>query len=360
MNNQTTKIQVLVLPAQEDIATFQQGRKPLNILLREFENSLEVDAYRDGHDAIEDLHIAVEELVVVGSKVTYNLVDSESDGDESTPHEVTYSTPAQAEAFRLGIEDAEGFVSCLVLTEDDDGFYRLKSYFLEQQCEGQVAPVPTIVVYKSGNQITRVVASQAVRVIVLDADGEGLEEDAPRTVTIDGQELYVTDLDVSAALPVQGAEHCVSEAFVQSTVRFVEAMPEHYKTRSNVPGAFSEAFPVLQSVPVKHWAEYDLQLGNGKLTHVIDIDDQRLSSGQFYLTVGAMEGNLDDMISVCAEVGVCEEAGVEGVPSLLVNFDADSQAFRLFKVADKVYLQPELGVTVKNDLIQGSSFLVFS
>jgi hypothetical protein len=360
MNTQSTKIQVLVLPAQEDIATFKQGRKPLNILLREFDSSLEVDAYHDGHDAIEDLHIAVEELIVVGSKVTYNLVDSEADGDESTPHEVSYATPAQAEAFRLGLEDAEGFVSCLVLTEDDDEFYRLKSYFLEQKCERQVAPAPTIVVYKSGNQITRVVADQAVRVIVLDADCEGLEEDAPRTVTIDGQELYVTDLDVSAALPVQGAEHCVSEAFVQSTVRFVEAMPAHDKTRSNVPGAFSEAFPVLQSVPVKHWAEYDLQLGDGKLTHVIDIDDQRLSSGQFYLTVGAMEGNLDDMISVCAEVGKDEVAGFEGVPSLLVNFDADAQAFRLFKVADKIYLQPESGVSVETAGDQSGSCIVFS
>ena len=62
---------------------------------------------------------------------------------------------------------------------------------------------------------------------------------------------------------------------------------------------------------VKHWEAYGIE-GTGN-THQFDIDDQRSGSGQAYVTVGALEGDLDDMLSVTMEVGTNPLNGLDQV-----------------------------------------------
>lgn len=205
---------------------------------------------------------------------------------------------------------------------------------------------PTIVLYKSGDQITRVLANQVVRVIILDADGADLEEEASRVIEVADQSMVVTDLLVSGVLGAnpQG-EQAVDPNFVQSIVDVVAKLPEGGLVNFNKPGQFAESFPVVHSVHVKHWGCYDLE--DTVMTHQIDLDDQRVSNGQVYLTVGALEGDLDEMISVVAEVSTNPLTGLEHLPSLNVSFDSDATAFKLLKLNDRLLLQCEEGVTLK-------------
>lgn len=114
----------------------------------------------------------------------------------------------------------------------------------------------------------------------------------------------------------------------------------------------------VQSVQVKHWESYGAE-GTKPFTHQVDIDDQRSSNGQFYLTVGALEGDLDDMLSATAEVNTNPENGVDQVPCLHVHFDSDALAFSAFKVNDKIVLRLENGVSMDAfDSPAGRLFLV--
>jgi hypothetical protein len=342
MQINTLPFQVLVLLTQEDIAIFRAGKKPLNILDSSFATQAELEAYVSAFDVYDDAEVGVDKVVVVGSKVTFDVIE----GGFTDHHGQEFDTPAEAQAFRQGLEDAEGYEAPMVLTQDQDAFEQLKAMVEESSSPAaDQVPVPTIIVYKSGDQITRVVASQAVRVVVLDADTEGLEEDAPRTLTVGDQELYVTDLDVAGAVGSSPAgEHGVDPVFVDQMLATVMAMPAHSETRSNVPGAFAEGFPVLKSVPVKYWDDYADR--GSLLTHQIDIEDQRLTSGQAYLTVGALDGKVDDLVSVTAEVNKNPLNGIDNVPCLHVHFDSDALAFSLFKVGDKLVLSPETDVSI--------------
>lgn len=113
-----------MLPAQEDQANFCEGREPENILFREFENEKVYAAYLNGVDAIEDEEDEIIELNVIGSKVVYQR-ESGLD-DDADVEEVFFGTPAEAEAFRLGIDDAEGFRNPIVYGEDEPEFARLR------------------------------------------------------------------------------------------------------------------------------------------------------------------------------------------------------------------------------------------
>jgi hypothetical protein len=100
-----------------------------------------------------------------------------------------------------------------------------------------------------------------------------------------------------------------------------------------------------QSVPVKHWECYGAN-GTSAFTHQVDIDDQRVSNGQLYLTVGALGGDADDLLSATAEVNTNPENGVDQVPCLHIHFDSDALAFSAFKVNDKILLRLEAGVSI--------------
>jgi len=59
-----------------------------------------------------------------------------------------------------------------------------------------------------------------------------------------------------------------------------------------------------------------------------------------------MDGALDDMISVVAEVNTNPVTGTDEVPCVHVSFDDDAMAFSLFKVGDKILLRLENDVTL--------------
>lgn len=205
--------------------------------------------------------------------------------------------------------------------------------------------IPTIVLYKTADQITRVVASQAVRVIILDADGADLDEESSRVIQLDDQSLVVTDLQVSGTLGSSPqSENAVDAGFVQAVEKVVAELPAGGLVNFNAPGQYAEPFPIVHSVQVKHWGCYGLD--GTELTHQIDVDDQRVSNGQVYLTVGALEGDLDEMLSVIAEVNTNPLTGLEHLPCLNISFDGDNKAFRLFKLNDKILLQNDTGVSL--------------
>lgn len=143
---------------------------------------------------------------------------------------------------------------------------------------------------------------------------------------------------------------------ISTTVGTDESVMAQYEGRDvclvRGPAIFGEddksEFAVMargQTVQVKHWESYDADCTK-PFSHQVDIDDHRASSGQFYLTVGALEGKVDDMLSVTAEVNANPENGVDQVPCLHIHFDSDALAFSAFKVNDKIVLRLEDGVSM--------------
>ena len=102
--------------------------------------------------------------------------------------------------------------------------------------------------------------------------------------------------------------------------------------------------PPENSVKVKHWDAYSDQEHGA--THQIDILDQRASNGQAFLTVGALEGDVDDMLSATAEVNTNPLNGIDHVPCVYVHFDADNLAVSLFKLGPKILVRTENGVSI--------------
>lgn len=110
--------------------------------------------------------------------------------------------------------------------------------------------------------------------------------------------------------------------------------------------AYSIAANGETSVQVKHWDCYHSELPTA-MTHLLDVDDQRQTHGQLYATVGAMDGNLDDMISITMEVNTNPLTGLEHVPCVHVHFDGDAVACSLFKVGDNILIRPETRVVIE-------------
>jgi hypothetical protein len=100
-----------------------------------------------------------------------------------------------------------------------------------------------------------------------------------------------------------------------------------------------------QSVQVKHCENYEAN-NTDAFTHQVDIEDRLSINGQINLTLGALEGGLDDMISVTAEVNTNPENGVDQVPCLHVHYNDNELAFSAFKLNDKIALRLEAGVTI--------------
>lgn len=351
MKTENTLYQLFVLGGMEDLVALRSNGNP-NFQARAFSSKEELGAYKCGYHLLEDPREKVEGLRIEGSKAHYTLRDGV--GVQSRPLEVDFGTPGAAKAFSQGISDANASKHNLLIGAGDPSF----DYLVALQAAAEAkASVPTIVIYKTNDQITRVVASQEVRVIVLDADGVDLEESAPRVLHYDGTDLHVSDLRVAGAVgSVPYGEQGIDKGFVEQMGRFVDAMPAHEATLWNVPGIFADLFPILESVKVRHWEQYKGPVQPN--THAIDVVDRRTESGQFYLTVGALEGDVDDMVSVCGEVGIDPVGGVYSVPSVLVNFDADAVACALYKKAGNILLRPEPGVVVERQVIDDVEYLV--
>lgn len=122
-------IRVCILPTQYDIIDFRQGRRPENILVREFASAAEVQAYEDGIDAIDDQYDRLEEIRVVGSKVihSHRSEDPEIEGLLRVA-EQAFATPAEAAAFCLGIADADGYAAPLLVDDTDERFAQLLAW----------------------------------------------------------------------------------------------------------------------------------------------------------------------------------------------------------------------------------------
>lgn len=122
-------IRIFVLPTQYDIIDFRLGHRPANMLVRDFENEAEAQAYRDGVDAIGDEYDRIESLEVAGSKVFHTRRSDDPDADSVTHDaEVEFSTVAEAEAYCKGLGDAEGFAAPLLIDDADDRFEQLQAW----------------------------------------------------------------------------------------------------------------------------------------------------------------------------------------------------------------------------------------
>lgn len=118
---------IFILPTQYDIIDFRLGNRPENILVRDFKTGAELQAYRDGIDAIGDADDSIENLDVTGSKVTYTRRPEDPDAVADLA-EVEFETAAEAQAFRKGINDAEGCVAPLIIDDTDDRFEQLLAW----------------------------------------------------------------------------------------------------------------------------------------------------------------------------------------------------------------------------------------
>ncbi|MGE5469773.1 MAG: hypothetical protein ACM3X0_03130 [Bacteroidota bacterium] len=114
-------IRIFVLPTQYDIIDFRQGRRPENILVRDFAGAIELQAYENGIDAILDQYDRIEDLAVSGLKVVYTR-RSEDPEAEAVAHavEIEFATPAELAAYCKGLEDAEGYAAPLLVDDADD------------------------------------------------------------------------------------------------------------------------------------------------------------------------------------------------------------------------------------------------
>lgn len=341
------KQKIYVLPSQAAINAFARGLIPDEYMNPSFVTSAEVEAFLEASTLLREAGLKVHSHHVNGNTA---LFDVSYDGGPVFPRSKRFDRAPEACAFDHGLALlSERDVVKIITSNDRANFERLSAIDANAQAR-RAKDLPTIVVYKTADQITRVVASQEVRVIVLDADSGVELVDAPRVLHIGDQELYVSDLLVNGRVGEhQNGEQGIDAEFVEQVVRFVEGMPAGSNVSFNKPGQHAEPFPILKSVPVKHWEGYEKK--SAPLTHQIDIDDQRLSKGQFDLVVGALEGQLDNHLSVTAMVKSNPQNEAEQLPCVSVHFNEDAAAFTAFKVYDKILLQPAKGVVLSE--VQG-------
>lgn len=116
-------VRLFILPTQYDIIDFRLGNRPENIIVRDFAGEAEVEAYRDGIEAVGDEYGRIEGLAPAENVVSYTLC---SEDPESEAHAKAvareFATPAEAAAFCRGIADAEGLMAPLLVDDTDDRF----------------------------------------------------------------------------------------------------------------------------------------------------------------------------------------------------------------------------------------------
>lgn len=353
------KHHVFALTSQSDIDAVAARKVPAVYRTWSFDSEAEVQAYIEASNVLREDGIGIHSFHMDGATTVFNV---SFNGGVVFPRSKSFNTTHEARAFQLGLHDLAGLDFWKVISANDCAdFAHLQAIVEVREAKLATAAaesLPTIVIYKSADQIARVIASQGVRVIVLDADGVGLEEDAGRTLQIGDQELFVSDLTVTGKVGESpDGEQGVDAEFVREVVKCVEGLPAGSNASFNKPGQHAEPFPTLRSVQVKHWHEYEDE--KAPLTHQIDIDDQRLTNGQLYITVGALEGHLDNLLSVTAEVNSSPQNEAEHLPCMHVHFNEDALAFTAFKVYDKILLRPEEGVVLtKVQGPQGPMYIV--
>lgn len=333
---------VFALTSQSDIDAVANGQVPGDYSTWSFDSKAEVDAYVEASNVLREEGLEVHSFHMDGTTTVFNV---SIDGGVVFPRSKSFKTAFEARAFQIGLREFSGLEDWKAISSDDtEAFAHLQA--IEDARENRLAAIaaesrPTIVIYKSADQISRVIASQGVRVIVLDADGVGLEEDAPRTLQIDDQELFVSDLIVTGKVGASPyGEQGVDDEFVREVVKAVEGLPAGCNASFNKPGQFADPFPYSRSIQVKNPDLYASD--NAPVSHQVSINDKRLSSGQFSLTVESLE-EWPNLMPLTVEVNRNPQND-EQVPCLHVQFNASAPAFTAFKLHDKIMIRPEKGV----------------
>ncbi len=104
---------VIVLPTKEGQSTYNEGRIPDDVYLREFATEDEADAYVVGIESVEGL---VEYDISEEGNRSLRLVIA----DDAT--DLAFTTVAEKEAFKLGLEDGDGYDCPEIFREGETGF----------------------------------------------------------------------------------------------------------------------------------------------------------------------------------------------------------------------------------------------
>lgn len=161
------------------------------------------------------------------------------------------------------------------------------------------------------------------------------------------KEIVECDLTPGDESPAGRCPKCESLAYVLPTEEAVRDLPTNAQSKPDTGGHTDGE----SSIKVKHWSCYNCAQSPDEfvVTHQIDVSDQRVSNGQVYLTVGAIEGNVDDLLSLTAEVNTNPYTGIEHVPCIHVHFDNDALAMTLFKIGNKIVLRLETDVSITQE-----------
>lgn len=104
------------------------------------------------------------------------------------------------------------------------------------------------------------------------------------------------------------------------------------------------------SVKVAHWEAY--QGVKPRYTHQMDIEDHREQAGRVCLTAGALEGSLDDLLTISVEITSDPMCPQNAVAAAHVHFDGDNLAFSVFKNSDNLMLRLETDVVITRSFSQ--------
>ncbi len=184
------------------------------------------------------------------------------------------------------------------------------------------------------------------------------EGEAPKA---DGTEYQLLSLRDALALPRAEVPQSGSAMLRTALERVLSASEKGYIKGLYGPllgyiwRALEQPDPVATpvSVPVAYWDSTRYNPDGGIVptaTFQIDIEDQRESDGHVYVTVGTVEGDVDDMLSCAVEVARLPGGAVD-LPCVRLNFDGHAHAAAFFKVGEEIIVRPESGVTIRNTML---------
>jgi hypothetical protein len=110
----------------------------------------------------------------------------------------------------------------------------------------------------------------------------------------------------------------------------------------------------LDNIAILPWdhTQYGGSNPNGSCFDV-QLVDQRYHNGQLYVDVASDDGDFNNVMSMCFEIGRLNLLDTDGTQCAHLHFNGDNLAVSIFKQADKYILRPENGVRLYSDSIDG-------
>lgn len=106
-------VKIIVLPTEEGQSTFNEGRIPEDVFLCEFATNDEAHAYVAGIESMEGL-------------VEYDILDEDNQSLRvliaDNAIDLAFASVAEKEAFKLGLEDGDGYSCPGIYREGETGF----------------------------------------------------------------------------------------------------------------------------------------------------------------------------------------------------------------------------------------------